>query len=53
QDLLDDSLTIDIENTNIDFYFEEEFNEKPLPVCTEAEDIDMKDELTIENLFNI
>ncbi|CAG8752638.1 3681_t:CDS:1, partial [Dentiscutata heterogama] len=53
QDLLDDSLTIDIEDTNIDFYFEEKFDEKPLQFHIKAENIDMEDRLTIKNLFNI
>ncbi|CAG8614286.1 6548_t:CDS:1 [Scutellospora calospora] len=53
QNLLNDSLTIDIEDTNDDFYLEEEFNEELLQVSTEAADIDMGYELTIENLFDL
>ncbi|CAG8661276.1 9959_t:CDS:1, partial [Dentiscutata heterogama] len=50
QDLLDDS---DIEDTNIDFYLEKELDEELLQFGIEAEDIDIKNELMIENLFNI
>ncbi|CAG8578765.1 7114_t:CDS:1 [Cetraspora pellucida] len=53
QDLLNDSLTVDIEDTNIDFYLEKEFNEELLQVSAEAADIDIRYELTIENLFNV
>ncbi|CAG8672147.1 42611_t:CDS:1, partial [Gigaspora margarita] len=52
QDLLDNSLTIDLEDTNADVYFEKEFEES-LQFGAEVEDIDIEDELTIESLFNI
>ncbi|CAG8637369.1 25768_t:CDS:2 [Dentiscutata erythropus] len=50
---VDDSLIIDIEDTNIDFYLEEEFDKEPLQFGVELEDIDIEDGLTIENFFNI
>ncbi|CAG8601237.1 32588_t:CDS:2 [Gigaspora margarita] len=43
QDLLDNSLTIDIEDTNANFYLEEELEN----LCN------MEASLTIESLFNI
>ncbi|CAG8706805.1 19847_t:CDS:1, partial [Racocetra persica] len=53
QDLLNNSLIIDIEDTNINFYLEKEFDKEPLQISAEAEDIDMENKLTIENLFKI
>ncbi|CAG8760918.1 21538_t:CDS:2 [Gigaspora margarita] len=52
QDLLDNSLTINLEDTNADVYLEKEFEES-LQFGAEVEDIDMEDGLTIESLFNI
>ncbi|CAG8678954.1 17974_t:CDS:1, partial [Racocetra fulgida] len=51
--LFDDSLTIEIEDTTVDVYLEKELDEELLQISTKAVDIDMEDELTIENLFNI